>query len=130
MVTLLPPSGEQVWIHIRAVRQLDKAGQPERSVGFIRDISAQKMAERALAESERKQAEAALQAAREASVAGEQPIQALALFYDFKDMTPIGAEGDQMVRNLVRRLVDVDLRGAADAAWQASRVASTSVMLR
>lgn len=40
---------------------------------------------------------------------GLQPIQALALFYDFKDMTPIGAEGDQMVRNLVRRLVDVDL---------------------
>ncbi len=53
-VRVLPPSGEQVWIHIRAVRQLDKAGQPERSVGFIRDISAQKMAERALAESERK----------------------------------------------------------------------------
>jgi tetratricopeptide (TPR) repeat protein len=40
---------------------------------------------------------------------GLQPIQALALFYDFKDMTPIGVEGDQMVRNLVRRLVDVDL---------------------
>ena len=40
---------------------------------------------------------------------GLQPIQALALFYDFKDMTPIGAEGDQMVRNLVRRLIDVDL---------------------
>jgi tetratricopeptide (TPR) repeat protein len=40
---------------------------------------------------------------------GLQPIQALALFYDFKELTPIGAEGDQMVRNLVRRLVDVDL---------------------
>ncbi|MBN9319301.1 MAG: endoglucanase, partial [Caulobacterales bacterium] len=40
---------------------------------------------------------------------GLQPIQALALFYDFKELTPIGADGDQMVRNLVRRLVDVDL---------------------
>lgn len=40
---------------------------------------------------------------------GLQPVQALALFYDFKDLTPIGADGDLMVRNLVRRLVDVDL---------------------
>jgi tetratricopeptide (TPR) repeat protein len=40
---------------------------------------------------------------------GLQPVQALALFYDFKDLTPIGADGDLMVRKLVRRLVDVDL---------------------
>lgn len=40
---------------------------------------------------------------------GLQPIQALALFYDFKELTPIGADGDLMVRRLVRRLVDVDL---------------------
>lgn len=40
---------------------------------------------------------------------GLQPIQAVGLFYDFQDLTPIGADGDQMVRNLVRRLVDVDL---------------------
>ena len=40
---------------------------------------------------------------------GLQPIQALALFYDFKDLTPIGADGDQMVRKLSRRLVAVDL---------------------
>jgi tetratricopeptide (TPR) repeat protein len=40
---------------------------------------------------------------------GLQPIQALALFYDFKDLTPIGADGDQMVRKLSHRLVDVDL---------------------
>ena len=40
---------------------------------------------------------------------GMQPIQSLALFFDFKDLTPIGADGDQMVRKLVRRLVDVDL---------------------
>jgi len=40
---------------------------------------------------------------------GMQPVQAVGLFYDFQDLTPIGADGDQMVRNLVRRLVDVDL---------------------
>jgi len=40
---------------------------------------------------------------------GLEPIQALALFYDFKELTPIGADGDMMVRKLVRRLVDVDL---------------------
>jgi predicted negative regulator of RcsB-dependent stress response len=38
-----------------------------------------------------------------------QPIQALALFYDFKYLTPIGSDGDVMVRRLARRLVDVDL---------------------
>ena len=40
---------------------------------------------------------------------GMQPIQALALFYDFRDLTPIGADGDMMVRRLVKRLVSVDL---------------------
>jgi tetratricopeptide (TPR) repeat protein len=40
---------------------------------------------------------------------GLQPVQALALFYDFKELTPLGADGDLMVRKLVRRLVDVDL---------------------
>ena len=40
---------------------------------------------------------------------GMEPIQALAMFYDFKDLTPIGADGDLMVRRLVRRLVDADL---------------------
>ena len=40
---------------------------------------------------------------------GLEPIQALALFYDFKELTPIGGDGDAMVRKLVRRLVDVDL---------------------
>lgn len=44
---------------------------------------------------------------------GLQPVQALALYYDFKELTPIGAEGDLMVRKLVRRLVDVDLLGEA-----------------
>jgi tetratricopeptide (TPR) repeat protein len=40
---------------------------------------------------------------------GLQPIQALGLFYDFRELTPIGADGDEMVRRLARRLVDVDL---------------------
>lgn len=40
---------------------------------------------------------------------GLEPVQALALFYDFRELTPIGADGDLMVRRLARRLVDVDL---------------------
>jgi predicted negative regulator of RcsB-dependent stress response len=40
---------------------------------------------------------------------GLPPIQALGLFLDYKDLTPIGADGDMMVRKLARRLVDVDL---------------------
>lgn len=43
------------------------------------------------------------------SADGLEPVQALALFYDFKELAPIGADGDLMVRKLVRRLVDVDL---------------------
>jgi hypothetical protein len=38
-----------------------------------------------------------------------EPIQALALFYDFRDLTPVGADGDEMVRRLSRRLMEVDL---------------------
>lgn len=46
---------------------------------------------------------------------GLQPIQALALFLDFKELTPLGADGDLMVRKLVGRLVNVDLlQQAAD----------------
>jgi hypothetical protein len=40
---------------------------------------------------------------------GMEPVQALALFTDFKDLTPVGADGDLMVRKMVERLVDVDL---------------------
>lgn len=40
---------------------------------------------------------------------GLQPVQAVALFYDFRELTPVGADGDEMVRRLARRLVDVDL---------------------
>jgi tetratricopeptide (TPR) repeat protein len=40
---------------------------------------------------------------------GMDPVQALALFYDFRDLTPVGPEGDRMVRGLVDRLVALDL---------------------
>ena len=45
---------------------------------------------------------------------GLQPVQALALFYDFKELTPVGEDGDAMVRKLTRRLVDVDLLPQAE----------------
>ncbi len=44
---------------------------------------------------------------------GLQPVQALALFYDFRELTPVGADGDDMVRRLARRLIDVDLLSSA-----------------
>jgi tetratricopeptide (TPR) repeat protein len=52
---------------------------------------------------------------------GLEPIQALALFQDFQELTPVGADGDLMVRKLVRRLVDVDLldQAATFLKWQA-----------
>jgi hypothetical protein len=37
------------------------------------------------------------------------PVEALALYYDFRALTPPGARGDEMIRNLARRLVRVDL---------------------
>ena len=37
------------------------------------------------------------------------PIKALSLYYDFREMTPIGRRGDEMVRGLAKRLVEVDL---------------------
>jgi hypothetical protein len=41
------------------------------------------------------------------------PIEALALFYDNLDLTPIGSEGDEMIRRMADRLVAVDLLGPA-----------------
>lgn len=42
--------------------------------------------------------------------AGEMPpVKALALFYDFRELVPIGRQGDEMVRQLAKRLVEVDL---------------------
>lgn len=36
-------------------------------------------------------------------------IDALSLFYDFRELTPIGRRGDEMIRRLAERLVSVDL---------------------
>ncbi|MEH6951070.1 tetratricopeptide repeat protein [Nitrobacter sp. NHB1] len=41
------------------------------------------------------------------------PIDALAMFYDYRDLTPIGRRGDEMIRRLADRLVGVDLLGQA-----------------
>src|SRR4051794_8893000 len=40
---------------------------------------------------------------------GMAPIDALSLFYDFRDLTPVGRRGDEMIRKLADRLVSVDL---------------------
>lgn len=37
------------------------------------------------------------------------PIDALGMFYDYRELTPIGRRGDEMIRRLAERLVAVDL---------------------
>lgn len=37
------------------------------------------------------------------------PIDALALYYDFRELTPVGRHGDEMVRRLADRLISIDL---------------------
>ncbi|MDB5622316.1 MAG: hypothetical protein JWR39_879 [Devosia sp.] len=37
------------------------------------------------------------------------PVDALGLYYDFRELTPSGVRGDEMIRKLARRLVGVDL---------------------
>ncbi len=37
------------------------------------------------------------------------PVAALGIYYDFRHLTPPGARGDEMIRNLARRLVRMDL---------------------
>ena len=46
------------------------------------------------------------------------PVEALALFYDFSPLTPPGARGDEMIRNLARRLVRMDLLQQASELLQ------------
>lgn len=41
------------------------------------------------------------------------PVDALSLYYDFRQLTPPGVRGDEMIRNLARRLVRVDLLAQA-----------------
>ena len=45
-------------------------------------------------------------------------IDALALFYDFRELTPIGSRGDEMIRRLADRLVSVDLLDQAAGLLQ------------
>ncbi len=40
-------------------------------------------------------------------------VEALGLFYDFRELTPLGADGDRMIRRLARRLVSLGLYGRA-----------------
>ncbi len=46
-------------------------------------------------------------------VEGMPPVQALSLFYDNIDLTPIGPDGDEMIRRMADRLASVDLLGPA-----------------
>jgi tetratricopeptide (TPR) repeat protein len=41
------------------------------------------------------------------------PVSALALYYEFRELTPLGPKGDEMIRRLADRLVAVDLLGRA-----------------
>ena len=47
-----------------------------------------------------------------------QPVEALAMFYEFRDLTPIGRRGDEMIRRLADRLVGVDLLDQASQLLQ------------
>jgi tetratricopeptide (TPR) repeat protein len=46
------------------------------------------------------------------------PVDALALFYDFRELTPVGGRGDEMIRRLADRLVAVDLLDQASELLQ------------
>jgi hypothetical protein len=46
------------------------------------------------------------------------PIDALAVFYDYRELTPIGRRGDEMIRRLADRLIGVDLLDQAGQLLQ------------
>jgi tetratricopeptide (TPR) repeat protein len=46
------------------------------------------------------------------------PIDALGMFYDYRELTPIGRRGDEMIRRLADRLVAVDLLDQASELLQ------------
>jgi tetratricopeptide (TPR) repeat protein len=46
------------------------------------------------------------------------PVDALAMFYDYRELTPIGRRGDEMIRRLADRLVAVDLLDQASELLQ------------
>lgn len=43
------------------------------------------------------------------------PLQALSIFYEFRELTPVGTAGDSMIQNLADRLASVDLLDRAAA---------------
>ncbi|SFZ81525.1 hypothetical protein SAMN02983003_0546 [Devosia enhydra] len=47
------------------------------------------------------------------AAAGLPDVEALALYYDFRELTPPGSSGDEMIRKLAQRLVKVDLLAQA-----------------
>ena len=49
----------------------------------------------------------------EAGAKSVTPLEALSLYQDFKDLTPPGAAGDEMIRGMAERLVQIDLLGRA-----------------
>lgn len=44
-----------------------------------------------------------------------EPLEALSLYYEFRELTPLGHEGDVMIQKLADRLVEVDLLSRASA---------------
>jgi hypothetical protein len=46
------------------------------------------------------------------------PVDALAIFYEYRELTPIGRRGDEMIRRLADRLVAVDLLDQASELLQ------------
>lgn len=52
---------------------------------------------------------------------GLEPVKAIAIYNEFKELTPAGARGDEMIRNLADKLVEVDLLDRA-AGLLASQV--------
>jgi tetratricopeptide (TPR) repeat protein len=46
------------------------------------------------------------------------PVEALAMFYEYRELTPIGRRGDEMIRRLADRLVAVDLLDQASELLQ------------
>ena len=46
------------------------------------------------------------------------PVEALAMFYEYSELTPIGRRGDEMIRRLADRLVAVDLLDQASELLQ------------
>jgi hypothetical protein len=46
------------------------------------------------------------------------PVDALAMFYEYRELTPIGRRGDEMIRRLADRLVAVDLLDQASELLQ------------